>query len=172
MVNQHPYFLSGSPHAILSSWPIPQTERRSRALQACAPIASTRAPSNPPKALSSFSASAPSPSRSSRNIPASRFTPAQVTNHLPRRSQPSQTPPPEGTGTVIITSDPDGAEIFVDEKFFADDPATLKLSVGAHVIVLKIPAAAIGAALWRYGKETRPRSKLHSIPLRDLGSRE
>ncbi|HWY43862.1 MAG TPA: PEGA domain-containing protein [Candidatus Sulfotelmatobacter sp.] len=78
-------------------------------------------------------------------MPASRFTPAQGTNHLPRRSQPSQTPPPEGAGTVIITSDSDGTEIFVDEKFFGDAPATLKLSVGTHVIVLKIP----GRSDWR-----------------------
>jgi serine protease Do len=52
---------------------------------------------------------------------------------------PAQTPIPEGTGTISITSDPDGAEIFVDEKFFGDAPATLKLPVGPHAIVLKIP---------------------------------
>ena len=45
-------------------------------------------------------------------------------------------------GTVSITSDPDGAEIFVDEKFFGDAPATLRLPVGRHSIVLKIPGHA------------------------------
>jgi len=56
-----------------------------------------------------------------------------------------QTPAPEGTGTISITSDPDGAEIFVDDKFFGNAPATLKLSVGTHSIVLKIP----GRPDWR-----------------------
>jgi serine protease Do len=57
-------------------------------------------------------------------------------------AQPQQ---PEGTGTISITSDPDGAEIFVDDKFFGDAPATLKLPVGTHSVVLKIP----GRADWR-----------------------
>jgi PEGA domain len=49
---------------------------------------------------------------------------------------------PEGTGTVSITSDPEGAEIFVDDKFFGEAPATLRLPVGMHSIVLKIPGHA------------------------------
>jgi len=53
-----------------------------------------------------------------------------------------QSPVPEGTGTVSITSDPDGAEIFVDEKCFGDAPVTLRLPVGTHSIVLKIPGHA------------------------------
>jgi S1-C subfamily serine protease len=53
-----------------------------------------------------------------------------------------QSPVPEGTGTVSITSDPDGAEIFVDEKVFGDAPATLRLPVGTHSIVLKTPGHA------------------------------
>jgi len=56
-----------------------------------------------------------------------------------------QIPAPEGNGTVSITSDPDSAEIFVDDKFFGNAPATLKLSVGSHAIVLKIP----GRPDWR-----------------------
>ena len=56
-----------------------------------------------------------------------------------------QAPVPEGTGTVNVLSDPDGAEIFVDDKFFGDAPATLRLPAGTHSIVLKIP----GRADWR-----------------------
>ena len=56
-----------------------------------------------------------------------------------------QIPAPEGNGTVSISSDPDGAEIFVDDKFFGDAPATLKLPVGTHSVVLKIP----GRPDWR-----------------------
>ena len=52
---------------------------------------------------------------------------------------PASPPQPEGTGTVSITSDPDGAEIFVDDKFFGNVPATLKLPAGTHSIVLKLP---------------------------------
>ncbi|GAC1637376.1 MAG: hypothetical protein NVS9B14_17250 [Candidatus Acidiferrum sp.] len=59
----------------------------------------------------------------------------------------AQPPHPEGTGTgtVSITSDPDGAEILVDDKFFGNVPATLKLSAGTHEIVLKFP----GRPDWR-----------------------
>lgn len=60
-------------------------------------------------------------------------------------STPTQPPQPEGTGTIVIASDPDGAEIFVDDKFFGDAPATIKLPAGTHSIVLKIP----GRADWR-----------------------
>jgi S1-C subfamily serine protease len=43
-----------------------------------------------------------------------------------------------GVGTVSISSDPDGAEIYVDGKFFGNAPATLKLPSGSHEVVLKI----------------------------------
>jgi len=56
-----------------------------------------------------------------------------------------QIPAPEGNRTVSISSDPDSAEIFIDDKFFGNAPATLKLSVGSHAIVLKIP----GRPDWR-----------------------
>jgi serine protease Do len=46
---------------------------------------------------------------------------------------------PEGSGTVVVFSDPDGAEIFVDEKFLGNAPATLKLTPGTHSVVLKFP---------------------------------
>lgn len=52
---------------------------------------------------------------------------------------------PAGVGTVIITSEPDGAEIFVDEKFHGNTPATLKLAPGSHTILLRFP----GHADWR-----------------------
>jgi hypothetical protein len=52
---------------------------------------------------------------------------------------PEQIPTAEGTGTVNVVSDPDGAEIFVDDKFYGDAPATLRLPVGTHSILLKWP---------------------------------
>ena len=49
----------------------------------------------------------------------------------------------ERAGTVVISSTPDGAEIFVDEKFHGNAPATLRLSTGSHAIVLKFPGRGL-----------------------------
>ena len=62
----------------------------------------------------------------------------------------------EGAGTVIITSEPDGAEIFVDEKFHGNTPATLRIPAGSHAIVLKFP----GHADWRRTLEIFKSSKV------------
>ncbi len=63
---------------------------------------------------------------------------------------------PVGVGTVTITSEPDGAEIFVDDKFHGNTPATLKLPAGSHAIVLKFP----GRADWRRTLEVLKSSKV------------
>jgi S1-C subfamily serine protease len=62
---------------------------------------------------------------------------------------------PDAVGTVSISSDPDGAEIFVDDKFHGNTPATLKLSAGSHGILLKFP----GHADWRRTLEVLKSSK-------------
>lgn len=70
----------------------------------------------------------------------------------PNISTPSAAPKPitqanaeaKETGTVSVLSDPDGAEIFVDGKFVGNAPATLKLSPGAHKIIVK----AVGRSDW------------------------
>ena len=49
---------------------------------------------------------------------------------------------PEGFGTVVVISDPESAEIFVDEKFQGNTPATLRLPTGSHEVVLKFPRHA------------------------------
>src|SRR3989475_9930752 len=61
----------------------------------------------------------------------------------------------DSVGTVSISSDPDGAEIFVDEKFHGNTPAVLKLTTGSHAIVLKFP----GHADWRRTLEVLKSSK-------------
>jgi S1-C subfamily serine protease len=43
----------------------------------------------------------------------------------------------EGTGTVSILSDPDNAEIWVDEKFVGNTPSTLKLPAGTHLVQVR-----------------------------------
>jgi S1-C subfamily serine protease len=63
--------------------------------------------------------------------------------------------PPEAFGAISISSDPDGAEIFVDDKFLGNAPAALKLSAGSHAIVLKFP----GHADWRRTLEVLKSSK-------------
>ena len=60
----------------------------------------------------------------------------------PPEPQAAAPPAPEGFGTVSISSEPDGAEIFVDEKFLGNTPASLRLPIGSHVILLKFPGHA------------------------------
>jgi S1-C subfamily serine protease len=52
-------------------------------------------------------------------------------------SEPFAGPTPHGFGTVTITADPDGAEIFIDDKFAGSTPAKLKLAAGSHVMVIR-----------------------------------
>jgi len=60
-------------------------------------------------------------------------------------SEPEARQTPAGLGSVTITSDPDGAEIYVDDKFVGDAPAKLKLPAGNHVMILK----AAGFKEWK-----------------------
>lgn len=46
---------------------------------------------------------------------------------------------PPQTGTVTIASDPAGAEIYIDGRFFGQTPATIQLASGSHQIELKSP---------------------------------
>jgi hypothetical protein len=44
-----------------------------------------------------------------------------------------------GLGVTEITSDPDGAEIFLDDKFIGTTPVTLRLTDGTHTLILRSP---------------------------------
>src|ERR1700730_3495115 len=77
------------------------------------------------------------------------------TSNSPQSSTPASPPAPDGVGTVSISSDPDGAEILVDEKFHGNTPATLKIPTGSHSILLKFP----GRADWRRTLEVLKSSK-------------
>lgn len=75
-----------------------------------------------------------------RSAPPAVFQPTSRENAP--TGEPSNAPAsavPEGVGTVTITSDPDSAEIFVDDKFLGNAPATLRLPPGSHAIVLRFP---------------------------------
>lgn len=63
---------------------------------------------------------------------------------------------PDGVGTILVSSVPDGAEIFVDEKFHGNTPATLRLPTGSHAMVLKFP----GRADWKRTLEVTKSSKV------------
>jgi len=60
-----------------------------------------------------------------------RFYPAVSTPNLPT------TQISEGNGTLTISSDSDGAEVYLDGQFLGNTPATLKLPIGPHAIQLK-----------------------------------
>jgi S1-C subfamily serine protease len=87
---------------------------------------------------------ASSVSSSSETQPVSSTT-SSATQAAGLASEPYASPTPHGFGTVTITSDPDGAEIFVGDKFVGSTPAKLKLAAGSHVIVLK----SAGLAEWK-----------------------
>jgi S1-C subfamily serine protease len=93
----------------------------------------------------------------------------KASSPAPNRSSPSEnldstagsslsgsfSPTTDAVGTVSISSDPDGAEIFIDDKFHGNTPATLKLSAGSHAILLKFP----GHGDWRRTLEVLKSSK-------------
>jgi len=91
-------------------------------------------------------------------------------NNDPSSDQPSKpSAGPEtaqtshGFGTIVITSDPEGAEIYVDDKFVGNAPAKLKLSAGSHDVVVK----AAGFAEWKRKLETLKDSQVTLRPLLD-----
>ena len=43
-----------------------------------------------------------------------------------------------GFGVTEIASDPNGAEIFLDDKFVGASPATLHITAGVHELILKL----------------------------------
>jgi S1-C subfamily serine protease len=57
-------------------------------------------------------------------------------------AEPETSQAPLGFGTVAITSKPDGAEIYVDDKFVGNAPAKLKLPAGNYNMMLKAPGFA------------------------------
>ena len=49
-------------------------------------------------------------------------------------------PPQEASASISMTSNPDGADIYVDDAFSGNAPATLKLSPGKHTIRVSLTA--------------------------------
>jgi len=75
------------------------------------------------------------------------FIPVGVTTNVTKG--PAETAPPEkpasssvtaaeGVGTISVVSNPDGADVYADDQFVGNSPATLKLNPGKHVIAVKM----------------------------------
>lgn len=64
--------------------------------------------------------------------------------------------PPSGSAVVSITSDPSGADIYVDGAFIGDTPSTLHLSTGEHTIKIEIA----GKKTWERQLDVLKDSKL------------
>jgi hypothetical protein len=68
-----------------------------------------------------------------------KLDPAKFQSTTAASAQPAATAETAGTGSVLVSSTPDGAEIYADGAFVGNAPSTLKLSAGKHVI--KVTAA-------------------------------
>lgn len=76
------------------------------------------------------------------------FIPVGLTTSVSKDSEESNTAgnhsaegksaPAEGTGTVSVTTSPDGADVYVDGQFYGNSPTTLKLKPGKHTIAVKM----------------------------------
>jgi len=75
------------------------------------------------------------------------FIPVGVTNSVakePAETQTGEEEPPASptqetaTGTVNVTSNPDGADVYADGQFVGNSPAVLKLKPGKHTVTLKL----------------------------------
>jgi serine protease Do len=78
-------------------------------------------------------------------------------------SEPFASQAPHGFGAVVITSDPEDAEIYVDDKFVGNAPAKLKLAAGSHIMVLR----AAGFAEWKRTLEILKDSQVTLKPVLD-----
>jgi hypothetical protein len=75
------------------------------------------------------------------------FIPVGVTTSIakePAETQTGEEKPPasptqeSATGTVNVTSNPDGAEVYADGQFVVNCPAVLKLKPGKHTVSVKL----------------------------------
>jgi hypothetical protein len=78
------------------------------------------------------------------------FIPVGVTTAVAKDSDeakpasvvPAATALPAGTadaiGTVSVATTPDGADVYVDNQFYGNSPATLKLKPGKHTVTVKM----------------------------------
>ena len=51
---------------------------------------------------------------------------------------PAQPASGDATGTVTLNTNPEGGDVYVDDQFYGNSPATLKLKPGKHAIQVKM----------------------------------
>lgn len=75
------------------------------------------------------------------------FVPVGVTTSVAKgpaetqtgEEKPAASPAQEtATGTVNVTSNPDGADVYADGQFVGNSPAVLKLKPGNHTVTVKL----------------------------------
>ena len=75
------------------------------------------------------------------------FVPVGVTTNVTKESEENKSAgrasaqtgtPADATGTVNLSSNPDGADVYVDDQFYGNSPTTLKLKPGKHIIRVKM----------------------------------
>jgi hypothetical protein len=129
----------------------------------------TLAEKSGPTAIPAVITTKPEPSPSSTEVSAAGSSAEIRVASDSSRSTSQETPEPvpiptqvrPGFGTVVITSEPDGAEIYVDDKFVGNAPAKLKLAAGSHVVVIR----AAGFAEWNRKLETLKDSQVTLRPV-------
>jgi len=66
--------------------------------------------------------------------------------------------------SVTFTSDPSGAEIYIDDKFVGQTPSTITMQPGSHVVVVK----AVGRKSWRRDLDVMKDSQVALHPVLEM----
>src|SRR5215467_10056322 len=77
-------------------------------------------------------ASAIKPQEAAINVPEPKAVPKEPS--MTKSSDESTAGPNDDKGKILVTSVPDAADVFVDDSFVGNTPATLRLSPGKHTI--------------------------------------
>jgi hypothetical protein len=72
-------------------------------------------------------------------VPDAKAVPAEPSMTKSLAASPSAPATPDDKGRIIVTSVPEGAEVYVDEDLVGNAPATLKLSAGKHTVKVSQP---------------------------------
>jgi PEGA domain len=80
-----------------------------------------------------------------------------VTKGSEERASNQAQAPTSASATVTLTTNPDGADIYVDAQFYGNGPATLKLKPGKH----SIKVTSSGYKDWSREIETEGGSEVH-----------
>src|SRR5689334_2253217 len=70
------------------------------------------------------------------------FVPVGVTTAVAKdadeKKPATKDEPASGVGTIVVETAPPGADVYIDDQFYGNGPATLKLRAGKHTIKVKM----------------------------------